>query len=137
VYKGFQSLYRRGKISRVPRMVAGSSHRKNPIVRAFMKNTPQCEDLAPEKIHETSVNEPLINWHSIDGDLALDGIRETRGWAADASDKNMLAYSKLIRDREGLNVLPASTAGMIVLLGRHRSDPMPPDRYVVVLTGRR
>ena len=32
IYKGFLSLYRRGKISRMPRIVAGSSYNKNPII---------------------------------------------------------------------------------------------------------
>ncbi|MFP3928012.1 MAG: pyridoxal-phosphate dependent enzyme [Desulfobacteraceae bacterium] len=41
VYKGFLSLYRRGKTSRIPRMVGGSSHGKNPIIRAFRKKTPR------------------------------------------------------------------------------------------------
>jgi threonine synthase len=137
IYKGFLSLYRRGKTSRIPRIVAGSSHGKNPIVRAYRKNASCCEDLEPRRIRETAINEPLVNWHSIDGDLALEGIRSTEGWGADASDKSMSAYSRLIREKEGLNVLPASTAGMIVLLDRHRKDIFPSDRYVVVLTGRR
>jgi len=136
IYRGFVSLYRRGKTSRIPRMVAGSSHNKNPIIRAFMKNTPCCEDLEPARIRETLINEPLINWHAIDGDLALDAIRHTRGWASYASDRNMLTYSRLIREKEGLNVLPASTAGLIVLLEQHRKEPLPGDRYVVILTGR-
>jgi len=137
VYKGFVSLYRRGKTSRIPRLVAGSSHGKNPIIRAFIKNTPNCEDLAPHLIHETMVNEPLINWHAIDGDHALTAIRKTRGWAAYASDKSMLAYSRLLREKEGLNVLPASTAGLIVLVEYHRKETLPGDRYVVLLTGRK
>jgi len=83
------------------------------------------------------VNEPLINWHSIDGDYALDAIRQTYGWAANASDKNMLAYSKLIREKEGLSVLPASTAGLIALLEKHRKEPLENDRYVVIFTGRK
>ena len=66
IYKGFMRLYRRGKTSRIPRILAGSSFRKNPIVQAFLSNSPACEDLVPSKIQETSVNEPLINWHSID-----------------------------------------------------------------------
>ena len=136
IYRGFVSLYRRGKTSRIPRMVAGSSHNKNPIIRAFMKNTPGCEDLEPARIRETLINEPLINWHAIDGDLALDAIRHTGGWASYASDRNMLTYSRLIREKEGLNVLPASTAGLIVLLEQHRKEPLPGDRYVVILTGR-
>jgi threonine synthase len=137
IYKGFLSLYRRGKTSRMPRLVAGSSAGKNPIVRAFLKNAPTCENLDPESIRETAVNEPLINWHSIDGDHALEAMRATSGWAANASDKGMLAYAKLLLDREGMSVLPASTAGLVALLERHKKEPLPGDRYVVVLTGRR
>jgi threonine synthase len=137
VYKGFQSLYRRGKTSKIPRMIAGSSHRKNPVISAFMKNAPHCEDLEPNRIRETPVNEPLINWHSIDGDHALEAVRITNGWASYATDKMMLSYSRLLREREGLSVLPASTAGLIVLLDRHHKDPLPGDRYVVILTGRK
>ena len=137
IHRGFVSLYRRGKTSRIPRMVAGSSHGKNPIVRAFLKDMASCEDLDPAQIRETAVNEPLINWHAIDGDLALNVIRDTDGWAADASDKSMLAYARLLREREGLNVLPASTAGLMVLIERHKREALPGDRYVVVLTGRR
>jgi threonine synthase len=137
IHRGFLSLYRRGKTSRMPRIVAGSSFRKNPIVQAFLKNIPTCEDLNPEKIRETSVNEPLINWHAIDGDAVLEAIRQTRGWAANASDKAMLSYSKLIREKEGLQVLPASTAGLIALMDQHQKEPLAGDRYVVILTGRK
>ena len=137
LYKGFLSLSRRGKTSRIPRIVAASSYGKNPIVQAFLHNSETCEDLKPEKIHETKINEPLINWHSIDGDLALEAIRQTRGWASDATDKSMLSFSRMIRDKEGMNVLPASTAGLIALIDRHRRDPLPNDRYVVVLTGKK
>jgi len=137
IYKGFLSLSRRGKTSRMPHLVVGSSFMKNPIVQAFIKNTPICEDLKPEQIRETSVNEPLINWRSIDGDIALDAIRQTHGWATNTSDKNMLNFSRLIREKEGLHVLPASTAGLIALVERHQKDPLPSDRYVIVLTGRK
>jgi len=137
IHKGFVSLHRRGKTSRIPRMVAGSSHNKNPIVQAFVKNLPGCADLDPEKIRETVVNEPLINWHSIDGDDALAAVRETDGWASYASDRGMLSHARLIREREGLSVLPASTAGLSALVDLHRKNPLPADRFVAVLTGRK
>ena len=136
IYRGFVSLYRRGKTSRVPHIVGGSSFGKNPIVNAFRKKISSCEDLHPERIRETAVNEPLVNWHSIDGDLALEAIRKTDGWAGYASDKNMIRYARMIRKKEGLSVLPASTAGLIVLIERHQKEPLPGDRYVVILTGR-
>jgi len=137
IYRGFVSLYRRGKTSRVPRMVAGSSFGKNPIIQAYLKGAERCEDLSPDVIHETAVNEPLVNWHSADGNLALDAIHASGGWAAYATDRGMLTYARLIREREGLSVLPASTAGLIALLEHHRREPLPSDRYVVILTGRR
>ena len=137
VYKGFLSLYRRGKTSKIPKIVAGSSFGKNPIIQAFLKNLSNCEDLSPDKIHETSVNEPLINWRSLDGDYALEAIRDSGGWGAYASDKNMMFFSKILREKEGLSVLPASTAGLIALMERHKKDPLPNDRYVIILTGRK
>jgi threonine synthase len=137
IYRGFFSLYRRGKTSRMPRMVAGSAFRKNPIVQAFLRNLSTCEDLKPEQIHETSINEPLINWHAMDGDHALEAMRLTSGWAANASDKAMRNFSNLVRTKEGLQILPASTAGIIALMEKHGKDPLPNDRCVVVLTGRK
>ena len=137
VYKGFLSLYRRGKTSRMPRIVGGSSFGKNPIVQAFLKNRQTCEDLNPGAIRETAINEPLINWHSIDGNHALSAIRQTNGWAGNATDKSMRQFSRLIRDKEGLQVLPASTAGLIPLMDFHKKQTLPNDRYVVVLTGRK
>jgi threonine synthase len=137
IYKGFISLHRRGKTSRIPRLVAGSSHGKNPIVSAFIKNASRCDDLAPERIRETRVNEPLVNWHSIDGDYALEAIKETGGWATNASDKAMSYFSKVLSNLQGFNVLPASTAGLIALLERQKKEPLPGDRYVVILTGRK
>lgn len=137
IYKGFLSLYRRGKTSRIPKIIASSSYGKNPIVNAFLKNTPTCSDLAPEKIKETAVNEPLINWQSIDGDLALEAVRTTGGGAGYASDKAMMFYAKFIREREGLNVLPASAVGLITLLEIQKKANLGNDRYVVILTGRK
>ena len=137
IYRGFVSLYRRGKTSKIPRIVAGSSFKKNPIIQAYLKNQTTCEDLKPECIKETLINEPLVNWHSIDGDYALEAIRQSNGWAAYASDKSLMSYSRIIRQKEGLSALPASTAGLIALLDKHQKEPLPGDRYVVLLTGRK
>lgn len=137
IYKGFLSLYRRGKTSRIPLMVAGSSYKKNPIVHSFLAGTPTCNDLAPDKIKETHVNEPLVNWHAYDGQHALDAILQTGGWAMDVPDKKMMDFAKIIREKEGLQVMPASTAGLVALLSKHRESPLLNDRFVAVLTGRK
>jgi threonine synthase len=136
IYKGFVSLHRRGKTSRIPRLVAGSSHQKNPIVRAWLKNLCTCEDLDPQRIRETAINEPLVNWHAIDGDHALQAIRATAGWAGHASDKAMRMMARTLDAEQGLSVLPASTAGLIALIDGHQQRALLSDRYVAVLTGR-
>lgn len=137
IHRGFLSLYRRGKTSRMPKIIAGSSYRKNPIVAAFMKKSRTCEDLPPEGIRETRVNEALVNWHSIDGEAALEAVRSTGGCAYHVGDRRMMSLSRLLQDKEGLHVLPASTAGLHALLSHHSDRDLPSDRYVVVLTGRK
>jgi threonine synthase len=137
VYRGFVSLYRRGKTSRIPRIVGGSSYRKNPIVQAYLKKLESCLDLDPGAIRETETNEPLVNWHSADGDHALEAIRASSGWAAYASDERMRATARTILEREGLSVLPAATAGLVALVAGDGTPALPGDRYVAVLTGRR
>jgi threonine synthase len=130
IYRGFRSLYQRGRTSRMPRMIAGSSFGKNPIVRSFARGLEWCEDLEPGRVKETAVNEPLINWHAFDGDLALQAVRRSGGQAGNASDREMMAHARLLRTKEGLQVLPASTAGLAVLLRMHREQPLVGDRHV-------
>jgi threonine synthase len=96
-----------------------------------------CEDLNPQVIRETKINEPLINWHSFDGDEALYALQQTDGNAFHISDEKMLKSSKTLRIKEGLHVLPASTAGLIGLLEWHGGEDLEPDRYVAILTGRK
>ncbi len=137
IYRGFVSLHKRGKTSRVPKMIAASSSHKNPIIYSFNKNLDSCIDLMPEKIKETSVNEPLINWHSFDGDEALYAIRQSGGYAYNISDEKMLRLTKMLREKEGLHVLPAATAGLAALIELNGRMNLEPDRYVAVLTGKR
>ncbi len=136
IYRGFVSLHKRGKTSRIPKMIAASASHKNAIVYSFNKKLESCVDLIPEKIKETRVNEPLINWHSFDGDEALYAIRQSGGSAFDISDQKMLRIAKRLKDKEGLHVLPASTAGLAAMLEINGSEELEPDRYVAVLTGK-
>ncbi len=137
IYRGFVSLYRRGKTSRIPRIIAGSSSKKNPIIVSFKRGLDVCEDLDPATVKESVVNEPLINWHSIDGNMALSALKESQGWASDVSDKSMMKYASLLKNQEGLSVLPASTAGLIALVKYNEMQSLPGDRYVAVITGRK
>ncbi|WP_373074913.1 pyridoxal-phosphate dependent enzyme [Zeaxanthinibacter enoshimensis] len=136
IYRGFVSLYKRGKTSRIPKMIAASSTRKNPIVSSFRSGLDYCKDLNPESIKETKYNEPLVNWHSFDGEEALYAIRQSGGSAFNVSDKKMKEMSTFLLKKEGMRILPASTAGLIALLEMNETQNFEPDRYVAVLTAK-
>ncbi len=137
LYKGFVSLYRRGKTSRIPHLVGGSSYKKNPIITSFLQGKTVCEDLSPQSIKETAINEPLINWHSFDGDITLNALHSSKGWATDVTDKKMMQLSKLLKDKEGLQVLPAATAGLAALINPPKPELVMNDRFVVLITARK
>jgi len=119
-------------------MIAASTYQKNPIVKSYKLGLTEVRDLHPGEIRETPVNEPLVNWHSYDGQAALDAIYTSGGWGEDVSDEAMLSYAKLLREVEGLNVLPASASALAAVVKVHRAWGLPEDEpHVVVLTGRR
>lgn len=136
IYRGFVSLYKRGRTSRIPVFVAGSSANKNPIISSFKKGLEHCEDIDPEKIKETAINEALINWHSFDGDEALYALNQTSGYAAHISDRKLKEMSAYLNKNEGMRILPASCAGLIALLDLHKEKPLVNDRFVAIITAK-
>ncbi len=136
VYRGFVSLYKRGKTSRIPKFIAGSAAYKNPIISSFKSGLDYCRDIDPNLIKETSINEPLINWHSFDGNEALYAIQQSGGEAHHISDAKMREMSTFLHKKEGFRILPASTSGLIAFLQMHEKSPMVNDRYVAILTGK-
>lgn len=136
VYRGFVSLYKRGKTSRIPKFIAGSAAFKNPIITSFKAGLTTCQDIDPKVLKETAINEPLINWHSFDGEEALYAILQSAGEAHHISDKKMKEMSAFLHKKEGYRILPASTAGLIALLQMHEKNEMINDRYVAILTGK-
>ncbi|RDY58924.1 pyridoxal-phosphate dependent enzyme [Flagellimonas nanhaiensis] len=136
IFRGFTTLYKRGKTSRVPKMVGASSSFKNPIISSFKKGLLHCEDLLPERVRESKYNEPLINWHSFDGEEALYALRESQGEAFHISDRKMKEMAVYLLKKEGMKILPASTAGLIALLELDEKINFEPDRFVAVLTAK-
>ncbi len=58
VYRGFVSLYKRGRTSRIPMFIAGSAAYKNPIISSFKMGLDTCKDIDPKQVKETVINEP-------------------------------------------------------------------------------
>jgi len=136
IYLGFRRLYERGIIKSVPAMIAASTTRGNPVVKSFLMNSRVIQDLTPKEVRETTINEPLVNWHSFDGQAALDALYESNGYAVTASDDSMIAFARLLAREEGLNVLPASTSSLVALrsFAAQRGGD---GTFIAVLTGRK
>jgi len=136
IYAGFKKLLLMGKTISVPKMVATSTRRGNPIIKSFKENQRTIVELRPEEVKETRVNEPLTNWRALDGQLALDAIYESSGFADYASDSKMIEFSKLTRSEEGLSVLPAAASTLAVMESLGREGFILKGTFVAVLTGR-
>jgi len=136
IYQGFKNLLDHGIIDRMPYLVGASTSGGNPVIKSFKTGASKTEDLRPNEIKETSINEPLIAYHSYDGDEALHALYETNGWADYASDARMMKYHTMLRDLEGLNVLPASASPVEGLI-RFKQHRVLNSEYVIVLTGRK
>jgi len=135
IYRGFRFLHESGKTDGVPMMIASSTAGGNPVIKSFKMGSRTLRDLEPEDIRETAVNEPLVSWHSFDGQMALDALYESNGFADYASDTRMKEFSRILMSEEGLSVLPASASSLVVL-SEYLRKVHSPEYCVAILTGR-
>jgi len=112
---GFQNLLRAGKTAKAPAVIASSTDGGNPVVSCWLAGKRRIEDLKPDGLVETALNEPLVSWKSFDGQEALDALWESGGWAAHVTDGEMVRYSGIVAREEGLSVLPASCVSLAAL----------------------
>ncbi|MFX0012839.1 MAG: pyridoxal-phosphate dependent enzyme [Candidatus Hermodarchaeota archaeon] len=136
IHLGFKQLYKDGKISKIPKIVATSTTKGNPVIKSYKSKSKTALDLSPDEIKESKINEPLINWHSYDGQEALDAIYESDGFAEYASDTRMMNFAKILREEQGVNALPASTSTLAVLSSLKNEKVTLKGTYVSIITGR-
>lgn len=67
-------------------------------------------ELDPLSLSESGVNEPLVNWRSLHADLVVEAIRQSAGYVYDASDGEMLAAARALKEFGGIAVAPAAAA---------------------------
>lgn len=138
IFRGFRKLFRKGQSDKIPVMIAASTVGGNPVVSSFNAGKKKIVDLAPDGIVETPENEPIVNWKSLDGQQALDGLWESNGYASAVSDEIMIAFSQLLEKEEGLSVLPASAASVAGMAEYVKARATPKDKcFVSVLTSRK
>ncbi len=135
IYHGFRNAYNSGRIDSIPRIIGASTTGGNPVVESWKRKYRNLRNLRPDQIRETTNNEPLIAYRSTDGQEALSAIYRTSGFAEYVSDDEMIYYSRLIEQTEGISALPASASALAAAVSVLRKIGSGRE-CVIVITGR-
>lgn len=133
IHLGFRLLWRKNRSRDIPSMIAGSSIGNNAIVETVRRGKREIIELDPNDIDETEVNEPLLNWRSLDGQEAINAIYDTEGTAIGLNDEEMLHYQGLLKDGENIKTLPSSATALGALEG-YLEGKNKSGKHVVVMT---
>ncbi|MFG1445543.1 MAG: pyridoxal-phosphate dependent enzyme [Thermoplasmatales archaeon] len=134
IYHGFEKMKISGLVKKVPKMIAASTDGGNPVISSFKGRLAKIADFPRNRIRETEINEPLVNYHSYDGDLAYEAVLKSKGYAEYVTDEELLSFKKLVRDMENLDAIPAAVASLVGtyhVVGRKNDKGI----HVAVLTG--
>lgn len=107
-WKGFSELKMLGLARSMPRMHGVQAKGANPLVRAYRSIR---RDLEPIENPETIATAIRIG-NPVSWKKALKAVSESKGSMIDVSDEEILDAQKLIAEREGIFVEPASAASI-------------------------
>ena len=131
IWKGFNEWLEAGYIARLPRMVAVQPLGCDPITQAWEADRPikPLDDCA-------SAISGIILTSPPDGDLVLQDLRESDGWALSIPDEVTYQAQSELANYEGLFVEPAAAVVWAAIKADRQSGRLRGDENVVgVLTG--
>jgi len=107
-WKGLRELHDLGIIGSMPRMTGIQASGASPIAAAIMKGD---EAIKPVKKPETIATAIRIG-NPVSWKRALKAIRESKGTAEIATDREIMSAQRLLARKEGIFVEPASAASI-------------------------
>jgi len=134
IWRGFKEMYEIKVIDKLPRMVGLQADGCASVVKAFKekKKSHEIEDWGKPNTIAAAIADP----YPLDGQIALESIYESHGYAEWVSDEEIMNGQKILARCEGIFAEPASSttiAGLIKLKSKgiiNRSDSV-----VCVVTG--
>ncbi|MFE7749070.1 pyridoxal-phosphate dependent enzyme [Streptomyces sp. NPDC057428] len=103
----------------------------NPVVTSWPG---EYRTLPPEDVVTTDHNQPLVNWHALQGPEAMAAVADTGGAVHGADDEQLRAAATLL-SRHGARPTAAGAVALAGLLGHARTTPLT-GSHVVLLSGR-
>ncbi len=134
LHLGFRLLWRKDRAEHIPHMLGASSLGNNAIIETVRREKREMIELSPEDIRESEVNEPLLNWRSLDGQEAINAIYDTEGIAVGLEDDELVHYKDLLSEKEDVHCLPASASALGVLEKFLEYEKNRIGTHVIVLT---
>ncbi|KQM10870.1 threonine synthase [Methanomassiliicoccales archaeon RumEn M1] len=132
VHKAMVEWKSLGWIDRVPKITGIQAAGAAPLVRAFRAGT---DDFVPEEHPETVATAIRIG-NPVSGKKALRALYDTKGYATDVTDEQILAAQRLLGRTEGVGVEPASAASIAGLFKLVEEGVIDSDeRVVCICTG--
>src|SRR5208337_2720484 len=132
IWKGFKELYELDLIQNLPKMIGVQAEGCAPIVRAFKAGREDVEAWGTPQTIALSIADPLIGYPQ-DGTLTLNTIRDSHGFADDATDPEMIQAVKAIAHCEGIFAEPAAAASIAVVKKLKNAGVIAVDDCVVSL----
>ncbi len=136
IYLGFLRLKASGLIDEVPKMIGATTAYGNQVAFSLRYGRDKLIDYGISSVRETEVNEPLVSIKSFDGERALEAILSTGGRIYEFTDEDLISFSKILLEMEGIPALPASASSLGALLRFLESDENVSGPCVAVVTGR-
>jgi threonine synthase len=84
---------------------------------------------------ETDINEPLVAYESMNAGDALKAFYDTNGRVYAFDDHELIQMYEELRNRVGVDALPASTASLLALLTYLKNLNMDGHLAISVITG--
>ncbi|MEF8874255.1 MAG: pyridoxal-phosphate dependent enzyme [Candidatus Thermoplasmatota archaeon] len=134
LHLGFRLLWRKDRAGHIPHMLGASSSGNNAVIETVRQGKREMIELSPEDIRESEVNEPLLNWRSLDGQEAINAIYDTKGIAVGLDDDELVHYKDLILENENIDCLPASASALGALKRYLEDEEDRSGTHVIVLT---
>lgn len=134
IYKGFVEINKLGFIDKIPRFVAIQSEGCMPIVRGFESKSKVKMWDNPHTI--ASAISDTLNGYEDEGDLVLDIVYKTNGYAVSVSDDEIIESSMELGSKEGIYVeyaAASSIAGFKKMVGNKMFKSN--DVIICILTG--
>lgn len=134
IHLGFRLLWRKDRAEHIPHILGASSLGNNAIIETIRQEKRKMIELSPEDIRESEVNEPLLNWRSLDGQEAINAVYDTEGIAVGLEDDELVKYKELLLEKEDIDCLPASASALGALETFLEDEDGRSGTHVIVLT---